>query len=93
VGERRVDVEDFAGHAVALLVVGGFHRTDRAGTFGQLDQRDAHVVDHGHEHLAQVFDLALSASTMDWRGLRLALIAAMRSTPSISLATTGRSAG
>jgi hypothetical protein len=26
---------------------------------------------------------------MDWRGLRLALMAAMRSTPSISLATTG----
>ncbi|MCY1421862.1 hypothetical protein D9M71_375270 [compost metagenome] len=26
--------------------------------------------------------------TMDWRGLRLALMAAMRSTPSISLATT-----
>ncbi|MNZ88209.1 hypothetical protein D3C78_1070940 [compost metagenome] len=26
-------------------------------------------------------------STSDWRGLRLALIAAMRSTPSISLAT------
>jgi hypothetical protein len=61
VGERRVDVEDFAGHAVALLVVGGLHRTDRAGAFGQLDQRDAHVVDHGHQHLAQVLDLRLGA--------------------------------
>ncbi|CRM84940.1 hypothetical protein [Pseudomonas sp. 22 E 5] len=60
VRQRRIDVEHLAGHAVALFVVGGLHRTDRAGTFGQLDQRDAHVVDHGHQHFAQVFDLALS---------------------------------
>jgi len=60
-GERRVDIEDLAGHAVALLIVGGLHRTDRAGAFGQLDQGDAHVVDHCHQHLAQVLDLALGA--------------------------------
>ena len=61
VRQRCVDVEDFAGHAVALFVVGGFHRSDRAGAFGQLDQGDAHVVDHRHQHLAQVFHLALGA--------------------------------
>ncbi|MNH14784.1 hypothetical protein D3C79_743820 [compost metagenome] len=32
---------------------------------------------------------ACEPSTSDWRGLRLALMAAMRSTPSISLDTTG----
>ncbi len=61
VGQRRVDVEDFPGDAVALFVVGVLHRADGARTLGQLDQRDAHVVDHGHQHLAQVFDLGLSA--------------------------------
>ncbi len=59
--QRCIDVEDFAGNAVALLVVGGFHRTDCAGTLSQLDQGDADVVDHRHQHLAQVLDLALSA--------------------------------
>ncbi|MNS89134.1 hypothetical protein D3C72_1231380 [compost metagenome] len=60
-GQWRVDVEDFTGHTVALFVVGGFHRTDRARAFGQFDQGDANVVDHGHQHLAQVFHLALGA--------------------------------
>ena len=61
VGQRRIDVEDFTGDAVAFFVIGGFHRTDRTGAFGQFDQRDANVVDHGDQHLAQVFDLALRA--------------------------------
>jgi len=61
VRQRRIDIEDFAGNAVALLVVGSLHRTDRAGTLGQLDQGDTHVVDHRHQHLAQVLDLALGA--------------------------------
>ena len=59
--QRRVDVEDFAGHAVALFVIGGLHRPDRAGAFGQLDQGDAYVVDHRHQHFAQVLYLALGA--------------------------------
>lgn len=54
VSQRRIDVEDFPGDPVALFVIGGFHRTDRAGALGQFDQRNANVVDHGHEHLAQV---------------------------------------
>ncbi|MCY1492451.1 hypothetical protein D9M68_262570 [compost metagenome] len=61
VGERRVDVEDFAGDAVALLLVGVLHRADGAGALGQLDQCDAHVVDHRHQHLAQVLHLRLGA--------------------------------
>ncbi|MND96866.1 hypothetical protein D3C80_891690 [compost metagenome] len=60
-GQRRVDVEHLAGHPVALVVVGVLHRADRAGALGQLDQRHAHVVDHGHQHLAQVLDLRLGA--------------------------------
>ncbi len=60
-GQRRVDVEDFAGDALALLVVGQLDGTDGTGAFGQLDQRDAHVIDHGHQHLAQVFHLRLGA--------------------------------
>ncbi len=61
VRQRRVDVEDFAGDAVALLVVGVLHRADRAGALGELDQRHAHVVDHRHQHLAQVLHLRLGA--------------------------------
>ncbi len=59
VGQRCVDVEDLAGDTLALLVVGQLHRADGAGALGQLDQRDADVVDHGHQHLAQVFHLRL----------------------------------
>ncbi|MNN06033.1 hypothetical protein D3C81_1188120 [compost metagenome] len=58
-GQRRVDVEHFAGDAVALVVVGILHRADGTGTLGQLDQRHAHVVDHRHQHLAQVLHLRL----------------------------------
>ncbi|RMS15574.1 hypothetical protein ALP72_05645 [Pseudomonas coronafaciens pv. coronafaciens] len=59
--QRRVDIEDLAGHPVALFVVGVLHRPNRTGALGQFDQRDAHVVDHRDEHLAQVFDLRLTA--------------------------------
>ena len=61
VSQRRVDVEHLAGHAQALLVVGMLDRADGAGALGQLDQRHAHVVDHGHQHLAQVLHLRLRA--------------------------------
>src|SRR5690606_20609802 len=61
VGQRRIDVKHFASHAVALLVVRMLDRTDRAGAFGQLDQGDTHIVDHRHQHLAQVFHLSLRA--------------------------------
>ncbi|MCY1175645.1 hypothetical protein D9M73_158890 [compost metagenome] len=59
--QRRVDIEDLAGNAVALLVVGAFDRADCAGALGQLDQRHTHIINHGHEHFAQVLDLRLGA--------------------------------
>lgn len=59
--QRCVDVEDFPGDPVALLVVGVFHRANRAGPLGQLDQCHTHVIDHRHQHLAQVFHLGLGA--------------------------------
>ncbi len=61
VRERRVDVEHFTRDTQAFLVIGGLDRPDCARAFGQLDQRHAHVVDHGHQHLAQVLDLRLRA--------------------------------
>lgn len=59
VGQRRVDIEDFPGDAVALFLVGVLHRANGAGALGQLDQGDANVVDHRHQHLAQVLHLRL----------------------------------
>ncbi len=61
VGQRRVDIEHLARHPVALVVIGILHRADGAGALGQLDQRDTHVVNHGHQHLAQIFHLGLAA--------------------------------
>ncbi|MNQ60666.1 hypothetical protein D3C85_749530 [compost metagenome] len=60
-GQRRIDVEDFAGHALTLRVVGMLDRADRTGALGQLDQGDAHVIDHRHQHPAQVLHLGLGA--------------------------------
>jgi hypothetical protein len=59
VGQWRIDVEDFPGDAVAFFVVVVLHGANGAGPLGQLDQRHADVIDHGHQHLAQVFDLGL----------------------------------
>ncbi len=71
VRERCVDIEHFARHALALVVAGVLHRTDRTGALGELDQRDAHIIDHRHQHLAQVLDLGLR-----WQYQRLARIEA-----------------
>ncbi len=60
-GQRRVDVEDLASYAVPLVIIGILHGADGAGPLGQLDERDANVVDHRHQHLAQVFHLGLCA--------------------------------
>lgn len=59
VRQRRIDVEHLTRDTQAFLVVGGLDRTDCTGTLGQLDQCHTHIVDHGHEHLAQVLDLRL----------------------------------
>ncbi len=59
VRQRRVDVEYFAGHTVALFFRRILDRPNGAGTFSQLDQRDAHIIHQGDQHLAQVLDLRL----------------------------------
>ena len=60
-GERGVDVEGLAGDgllAVGLQVLEGAHVVQPVG---QLDEHDAHIGDHGQQHLADVFGLAVFA--------------------------------
>ena len=60
-GERGVDVEGLAGDgllAVGLEVLQGAHVVQAVG---QLDQHHAHIGDHGQQHLADVFGLAVFA--------------------------------
>ena len=59
--QRRVDVLGLAGDgllAVGLQVLEGAHVVQ---TVGQLDQHHAHIGDHGQQHLAHVFCLAVFA--------------------------------
>src|SRR5690606_27482079 len=62
VSQRRVDVKDFAGDPATFFLAGVFDCPDGAGTLGQLDQRNPHVINHGQQHLADVFDLVLVLS-------------------------------
>jgi hypothetical protein len=64
VRERRVDVEDIAGDEFATLLI-VLDRADRTGALGELDQGDAHVVDHGHQHLADIVALRLGLPEHD----------------------------
>ena len=59
VGQRRVDIEDFLGHLALALRLRLLDRTDDHRSFRKLDQGDAHVVDHGHQHLAHVIQLPI----------------------------------
>ncbi|MNP79642.1 hypothetical protein D3C76_1775320 [compost metagenome] len=61
VGQRRIDIEDFTGNPMTFFIVGALDRANGAGAFGQFDQGDTHIVDHCHQHLAQVFHLRLRA--------------------------------
>jgi len=61
VRQWRINIEHLSGDAVALFVRGVFDSANRAGTFSQLDQCHANVINHRYQHLAQVFDLALGA--------------------------------
>jgi hypothetical protein len=67
VRERRVDIKDIASHEFASLLV-VLDRADRTGALGELDQSDAHIVDHGHEHLADIVSLpsACPSTTRHW---------------------------
>ena len=58
IGDRRVDVERFAGDALLAFGVEIFERAHVVQAIGQLDQHHAHVVDHGQKHLANVLGLA-----------------------------------
>ena len=61
VSERGVDVQSFAGDGLAALgleVLQGAHIMEAVGKF---DEHDAHIGDHGQQHLADVFRLAVFA--------------------------------
>ncbi len=51
--QRCVHIKHFPGHALSAQFI-GLHRPNRTGALRQLDQRHAHVVDHGDEHLANI---------------------------------------
>ncbi len=53
--QRRIDIGDFVGHLQALFPGRLAHLSQCTGALRDLDQGDAHVVDHGDQHLAQVF--------------------------------------
>ena len=60
-GERSVDVERFAGDGFAAVGLEVLERAHVVQAVGQLDEDDAHIGDHGQQHLADVFGLAVFA--------------------------------
>ena len=60
-GERSVDVEGFASNTLLLLRREMLKRAHVVQAIGQLDQHHAHIADHGQQHLANVFRLAIFA--------------------------------
>ena len=56
-GDRRIDVERLDSDAAALVRAHRGHRLQVVLAVGQLDQHDAQVTRHGHQHLAEVFRL------------------------------------
>ena len=58
-GDRRVDFQRFAGDAGALVGAHGRHGLQVVLAVGQLDEHDAQVARHRHQHLAEVFGLRL----------------------------------
>ena len=61
VGDGRVDVERFAGDALALVGRHGQHGAHVVQPVGQLDEDDAHVTRHRQQHLAKRLGLVLLA--------------------------------
>ena len=55
--DRRVDVERLERDAPALVGAHRRHRLQVVLAVGQLDQHDAQIARHGHQHLAEVFRL------------------------------------
>ena len=60
-GERGEDVEGFAGDSALLLGVQVLERAHVVEAVGELDDDDAHVGDHGEQHLADVLGLVVLA--------------------------------
>lgn len=49
-----------SGHPHTLGFRGVFHCPDSAGPLGQLDQRHPNVINHRHQHLADIVELAFT---------------------------------
>ena len=60
-GERGVDLEGFAGDALALFGLQVLERAHVVQAVGELDDDDADVGDHGEKHLADVLGLMVFA--------------------------------
>ena len=59
VGDRRIDLERFAGDAPALLRRQAAERAHVVQAVRELDQNDAYVARHGEQHLAEALGLML----------------------------------
>ena len=59
VRDGRVDLDGLAGDALAALGADVAERPHVVQAVGELDHDDADVFDHGEEHLAEAFGLAL----------------------------------
>ena len=57
--QRRVDLHRLAGDALLLLRWQVLERAHVVEPVGELDDDDAHVLGHGHEHLSDVLGLLL----------------------------------
>src|ERR1700675_1507687 len=58
VGDRSINIERLAGNALLALGIEEFERAHIVEPVRELDHDDANVIDHGEEHLADVFSLA-----------------------------------
>ena len=59
--QRRVDVQRLAGDGLLAVGLQVLQRAHVVQPVGQLDEHHAHIGDHGQQHLAHVFGLAVFA--------------------------------
>ena len=64
VSERRKNVQCLAGDALLFVLLLAAERTHVVQAVSQLDDYDAHVVDHGEKHLAQGFGLGVGDTVL-----------------------------
>ena len=57
VGQRRIYVQRFLGDAPALGFGQGIQRAHVVEAVGELDEDDADVLGHGHQHFAEAFGI------------------------------------